>query len=72
MGAYKFNPHGAVLDIGGVVLDSANLMRFSKLWVESPGLYAYGYRFYDPGSQRWLNRDPAGERRGQFLCILSQ
>jgi hypothetical protein len=24
-------------------------------------LYYYGYRFYDPISQRWLNRDPIGE-----------
>jgi len=28
----------------------------------SSGLYYYGYRFYDPSSQRWLNRDPVGEK----------
>ena len=22
-------------------------------------MYYYGYRFYDPGLQRWINRDPA-------------
>jgi RHS repeat-associated protein len=42
-------------------------MRFSsKPWVahngsNTDGLYYYGYRFYDPLTQRWLNRDPLGE-----------
>jgi RHS repeat-associated protein len=42
-------------------------MRFSsKPWVAflsssaTGGLYYYGYRFYDPYLQRWLNRDPVG------------
>jgi RHS repeat-associated protein len=33
----------------------------SKEWFQSLGLYYYGYRFYDPNLQRWLNRDPIGE-----------
>jgi RHS repeat-associated protein len=42
-------------------------MRFSsKPWLahngsNTEGLYSYGYRFYDPQTQRWLNRDPLGE-----------
>jgi len=28
------------------------------------GLYYYGYRFYDPYQQRWVNRDTIGERGG--------
>ena len=28
------------------------------------GLYYYGYRWYDPNLQRWLNRDPLGEGGG--------
>jgi RHS repeat-associated protein len=41
-------------------------MRFSsKPWLahngsNTEGLYYYGYRFYDPQTQRWLNRDPLG------------
>jgi uncharacterized protein RhaS with RHS repeats len=31
------------------------------------GFNYYGYRFYDPGSGRWLNRDPIGERGGLNL-----
>ena len=26
-----------------------------------PRLYYYGYRFYDPSLQRWVNRDPKRE-----------
>jgi RHS repeat-associated protein len=45
-------------------------MRFSsKPWVghngsNSDGLYYYGYRFYDPNTQRWPSRDPIGELGG--------
>jgi RHS repeat-associated protein len=45
-------------------------MRFSsKPWIAhngsaTDGLYYYGYRFYDPITQRWLNRDPIGEEGG--------
>jgi RHS repeat-associated protein len=31
------------------------------------GMYYYGYRFYDPATQRWLNRDPIGEVDGVSL-----
>jgi uncharacterized protein RhaS with RHS repeats len=31
------------------------------------GFNYYGYRFYDPGAGRWLNRDPIGERGGVNL-----
>jgi filamentous hemagglutinin len=27
-------------------------------------LYYYGYRFYDPNYQRWINQDPIGENGG--------
>jgi uncharacterized protein RhaS with RHS repeats len=31
------------------------------------GFNYYGYRFYDPGAGRWLNRDPIGEKGGVNL-----
>ena len=31
------------------------------------GWYHYGYRFYEPHLQRWVNRDPLGERGGMNL-----
>jgi len=64
--AYKYDPFGRTLSSAGG-LASANRMRFSsKPWIQSSsgtdGMYYYGYRFYDPLTQRWLNRDPLGER----------
>jgi RHS repeat-associated protein len=64
--SYRYDPYGRHL-AGGGTLASANMMRFSsKPWVgfggsATSGLYYYGYRFYDPNAQRWLNRDPFGE-----------
>jgi RHS repeat-associated protein len=44
---------------------SVNSYRFSsKEYMGNAGLYAYGYRFYEPSLQRWLNRDPIGEDGG--------
>jgi RHS repeat-associated protein len=67
--SYKYDPYGRYLS-GGGSLASANGLRFSsKPWVgfagsTSSGLYYYGYRFYDPYLQRWINRDPIGEIAG--------
>ncbi len=63
---YRYDAFGRLLQSSGS-LASANRMRFSsKPWMapavdESAGMYCYGYRFYDPLTQRWLNRDPLGE-----------
>jgi len=39
--------------------------RFStKEWQSASGLYDYGFRFYNPGLGRWLNRDPLREGGG--------
>lgn len=72
--AYKYDPFGRTLSSAGT-LASGNLLRFSsKLWSQSSsgstGLYYYGYRFYDPTSQRWPNRDPIGELGGENLYAL--
>jgi len=67
--SYKYDPYGRLLASSGT-LASANVMRFSsKPWVSfagsaTSGLYYYGFRFADPYLQRWLNRDPLGERGG--------
>lgn len=48
-----------------IYIASANLYRFSsKEWHPPSGLVYYGYRFYEPTLQRWLNRDPIQERGG--------
>jgi RHS repeat-associated protein len=70
--AYKYDPFGRWLAHTGPYA-SANAMRFSsKPWVahngsNSDGLYYYGYRFYDPLTQRWPNRDPIEDIGGTNL-----
>jgi RHS repeat-associated protein len=48
----------------------ADLLPFhysSKLRDADSGFNYYGYRFYDPGAGRWLNRDPIEEEGGVNL-----
>jgi RHS repeat-associated protein len=59
--AYRYQPWGQSMQATGL-LATANVYRFSsKEWLPTPGLYYYGYRFYEPNLQRWVNRDPLGE-----------
>jgi RHS repeat-associated protein len=59
--SYRYDPYGRTLSASGT-LASANVYRFSSKEIHpSSGLYYYGYRFYDPNTQRWLNRDPIDE-----------
>jgi RHS repeat-associated protein len=70
--SYRYDPYGRYL-AGGGPLAGANVLCFSsKPWVgfagaATSGLYYYGYRFYDPYLQRWVNRDPIEELGGYNL-----
>jgi RHS repeat-associated protein len=64
---YQYDPFGNLLGLSGSMAD-ANLYRFSSKEAHgNSGLYYYGYRFYEPGLQRWLNQDPIGEWGGLNL-----
>ena len=64
---YSYDPFGNTLSASGP-LAGANLYRFSsKEFHPNSGLVYYLYRFYDPNLQRWLNKDPLGERGGLNL-----
>ena len=68
--SYRYDPYGRTLGSSGG-LASANVYRFStKEIIPNSGTYYYGYRFYDPYSQRWLNRDPLQERGGINLYVF--
>ncbi len=55
---YQYDPYGNLLGMSGPLAD-ANSYRFSsKEWCANSGLYYYGFRYYEPNLQRWLNRDP--------------
>jgi RHS repeat-associated protein len=61
---YQYDPFGNLLSMRGALAEG-NLYRFSsKEYHPNSGLYYYGYRFYDPNLQRWLNRDPIEEMGG--------
>jgi RHS repeat-associated protein len=58
------DPFGNLLAQSGRLAE-ANLYRFSsKEHHPVSGLVYYLYRFYDPGLQRWVNRDPSEEHGG--------
>jgi RHS repeat-associated protein len=53
---YHYDPFGNLIGLAGPMAD-ANLYRFSsKEFHANSSLYYYGFRFYDPNLQRWLNR----------------
>jgi len=62
--SYRYDPFGNVISKSGT-LANANVYRFSskEMHVNS-GMYYYGFRFYDPNLQRWINRDPIAEEGG--------
>src|SRR5436190_14487701 len=65
--SYKYNPFGGTVSSSGGTA-SANVYRFSsKEIIPNFTIYYYGYRFYDPNLQRWLNPDPIGESGGVNL-----
>jgi len=58
---YRYDPYGRPLGSSGS-LAGASLYRFSSKPIHvNSGLYYYGYRFYSPELQRWMNRDSIGE-----------
>ena len=59
--SYRYDPFGNTTASSGT-LAAANVYRFSSKEIHvNSGLYYYGYRWYAPGVQRWLNRDPINE-----------
>jgi RHS repeat-associated protein len=55
---YEYGPFGELLRATGPMA-KANPFRFStKYQDDETGLLYYGYRYYDPNTGRWLNRDP--------------
>ena len=64
---YAYDSFGNILSMSGA-LASANVYRFAgKEWNERTGFYYFARRYYDPNLQRFINRDPIGERGGRNL-----
>ena len=63
-GIARMAPNGAA---------KANPCRFSaKCSDDETPLYHYGFRFFSPGTGRWVSRDPIGERGGVGLGQFCQ
>ncbi len=61
---YTYTPFGDRISATGPWADS-NPYQFSTKERElQTGLYYYGFRYYNPSTGRWLNRDPIEERGG--------
>jgi RHS repeat-associated protein len=59
--SYRYDPFGNVISSSGP-LWALNRYRFSSKEIHvGSGMYYYGFRFYDPNLQRWINRDPLGD-----------
>ena len=64
---YEYDPFGNTIHKSGAYADK-NAYRFSTKPVdEATGFYYYGYRFYDPVTGRFINRDPIGVSGGDNL-----
>jgi len=69
---YRYDPFGNTISSSGS-LASANVYRFSSKEIHvASAMYYYGYRFYDPNLQRWLNRDPIEELGGINLYLFTR
>jgi RHS repeat-associated protein len=69
--SYRYDPYGNLISSSGT-LAAANVYRFSsKEFHANSGLYYYGFRFYDPNLQRWVNQDPIGEAGGINLYAFA-
>jgi len=58
---YAHDPYGNLLALSGPIAE-ANLYRFSsREYHPNAGLCYYGYRYYAPSLQRWVNQDPLAD-----------
>jgi RHS repeat-associated protein len=58
---YEYSPFGETIKASGTMAE-AFTFRFSTKYEDAEsGLYYYGFRYYNPATGRWLNRDPLGE-----------
>jgi RHS repeat-associated protein len=64
---YEYGPFGETLTSEGD-LAADNPIRWSTKYTDGEsGLVYYGYRYYNAGTGRWLNRDPVAEAGGVNL-----
>ncbi len=74
--SFAYSPYGAVLAADGSSASGVSLadptalcpfLYSTKYYDKETALYYYGYRYLNPATGRWLNRDPIAERGGLNL-----
>jgi RHS repeat-associated protein len=64
-GRYEYGPFGEPLRVSGSAIAGNNPFRFSSKYTDTESGYLYyGFRYYNPETGRWLNRDPIEEDGG--------
>jgi RHS repeat-associated protein len=64
---YEYGPFGEPIRVSGA-MGKANPIRWSTKYTDDESGFAYyGYRYYDPATGRWPNRDPLEEEGGIAL-----
>ena len=58
---YEYDPFGRTIVTTGPLADEFAYQFSTKPIDATTGLHYYGYRWYDAGAGRWINRDPLGE-----------
>ena len=69
-----YHPYGSTAWFAGrsEVEAGYKTVRYSGKERDSTGLYYYGFRYYAPWLQRWINPDPVGEVDGlNLFCFIS-
>ncbi len=68
---FEYGPFAEPIRVSGPIAKAVPLRLSTKYLDGDTGQYYYGYRYYDPSTGRWLNRDPIEESGGANLyCIL--
>jgi len=68
--SYAFDAFGQTISQSGDMASDFSHRFSTKYADDETGLYYYGYRYYSPGSGRWVSRDPIGEEGGLGLYLF--
>ena len=69
---YVFDAFGGTVSQDGDMADYFRFRFSSKYLDDETGFYYYGYRYYDPVTGRWLNRDPIEESGGVNVYLATK
>lgn len=69
---YEYNVFGKIISKSGSMADDFVFRFASYQYDKTTGLIYYGYRYYDPETGRFINRDPIAEEGGLNLYANSR